>query len=116
MEKPRAMRNMKKQSLWITLSLELVVEVDLTRDFRRTSLERQQWPVVSRVLTIHFKIRLLTIMTAKNLQERAWHTLHPRKVGSMITLRFQASRVKIQLGMDLAVRTTKPTKVIPKEI
>ena len=107
---------MPKECQWITPGQELVGEVHHTKDFRSKSLEKQRWPVASRVPTIHSEMQLLTMKAEKNLQERAWHTLHRRKEESMATLRFQDNRAEIQLGMDLAVRITKPTKITLKAI
>ena len=88
----------------------------LTRDFRKMSLEKLQWPVESKVLTILSIMRLLTMKEDRNLHERAWHTLHPKKAESMTTLKFQDSRSETPLGMDSAVRTTRSTSSTPKDI
>ena len=115
MEMPPSIRSTKKQSLW-TIPGQVQAKDPPTKDSRRRSLERRQWLVEFKVLTIHSEMQLLTMKAEKNLQERAWHTLHQRKEESMTTLRFQANRAEIQLGMDLAVRITKPTKITLKAI
>ena len=101
-------RNTKKQSLWTTLD-QALVKAQPTKDSRRKSLERRQWPAASRVMTILSVMRLNTTKAEVSQTEKVLPTQLRRRVMSIIARRYQVSKVLNQHGMASVVRTTKST-------
>ena len=108
MEMPPSIRSTKKQSPWITPD-QVLAKDPPTKDSRRRSLERRQWPVEFKVLTIHSEMQPHTTKAEPSLTERASPILRQRKVPNIIAKRYQDSKVQNQPGMDSVVRTIKST-------
>ena len=112
MEMPHNTRSTKKQSPWITQD-QVLAKDPPTKDSRRRSLERRQWPVEYRVLIIHSVMQPHTTKAEPNPTERALPILRQRKVLNTIAKRCQDNKVQIQHGMDSVDRTIKYTNSIP---
>lgn len=108
MEMPPNIRSTKKQSPWITQD-QVLAKDPPTKDSRRKSLERRQWQVEFKVLTIHSEMRPHTTKAEPSPTERASPILRQRKVPNTIAKRYQDSKVQNLPGMDSVVRTIKST-------
>ena len=111
MEMPPNTRSTKKQSPWITRD-QVLAKDPPTKDSRRRSLERRQWLVEFRVLTIHSGMQPHTTKAEPSPTERVSLILRQRKAPNIIAKRCQDNKVPIQHGMDSVDRTIKYTNSI----